>query len=125
MPLSVTVQERGAGAYAIRPVGSVDSNTHTILMSEVDALLKKDISLLIFDMKDVSYVSSAGISVVLTAEKVMKARNGNVLMVNVQPQIRKVFEIVQALPSQRIFTSVQEMDNYLKEIQRKVKAGEM
>lgn len=125
MPLKVTVKERGEGAYAIRPVGSIDSNTHTILLAEVDAILKKNPTLLIFDMAEVDYVSSAGVSVVLTAEKALKLQKGNVLMVNVQPQIRKVFDIVQALPSERIFFSVQEMDNYLKEIQRKVKAGEM
>ena len=46
-------------------------------------------------------------------------------MVNLQPQIKKVFDIVKALPEQQIFTSIEEMDNYLKEIQRKVKDGEI
>lgn len=125
MPLKVTVEERGEGAYAIHPVGSIDSNTHTILLAEVEKVLKNNPTLLIFNMADVDYVSSAGISVVLTSEKSLKLQGGTVLMVNVQPQIKKVFNIVQALPPERIFSSVQEMDAYLKEIQRKVKAGEM
>jgi ABC-type proline/glycine betaine transport system permease subunit len=41
-----------------------------------------------------------------------------------QPQIRKVFEIIQALPSLNIFESVAELDRYLAAMQRKVREGE-
>lgn len=124
MPLNVSVKERGEGTYTIIANGSIDSNTHTILGNQVDALLAKKPKLIIFDMKDVGYVSSAGVSVVLMTEKALKAHGGSALMVYVQPQIRKVFEIVQALPPQQIFTSVQELDDYLKEMQRRVIEGE-
>ena len=125
MALKVTVQERAGGMYAIRPSGSIDSNTYTTLLTEVESIMNKNPKLLIFDMSDVNYVSSAGVGVVLTAEKTLRPKGVDVVMVHAQPHIRKVFDIVQALPSQRIFASVQEMDNYLTEIQRKVKAGEM
>jgi anti-sigma B factor antagonist len=125
MSLKVSVEEKPQGTFTVRPVGSIDAKTYTALLSDVDALLNKAPSLIIFDMTDVNYVSSAGVGVVLTAEKSLKAQGKRVLMVNAQPQIRKVFDIVQALPPQQIFSSVEEMDNYLKEIQRKVKAGEM
>ena len=125
MPLKVSIEEKGAGTYAVHPEGSIDAKTHTILGSEVDAILKKSPKLIIFDLKDVNYVSSAGVSVVLVAEQSLKLSGGKVLMVNLQPQIRKVFDIVKALPDQQIFTSVEEMDRYLKEIQRKVKEGEI
>jgi anti-anti-sigma factor len=124
MPLKVTVEEKSEGTYRITPEGSIDANTHSILGAEVDAILAKSPKILIFDMKDVGYVSSAGVSVVLVAEKSMSANGGKTLMVNVQPQIKKVFDIVQALPSEQIFTSVQEMDNYLRAIQRKITTGE-
>ena len=125
MPLKVSIEEKLDGTFIVRPEGSIDANTHTILGAEVDSIVAKSPKLLIFDMKDVSYVSSAGVSVVLVAEKGLTAKGGRVFMVHLQPQIKKVFEIVQALPAQQIFTSVQEMDKYLKEIQRKVKEGEI
>ncbi len=125
MALQVSVEKTGDKTYTIRPEGSIDANTHTILGNQVDELLKKSPRTIIFDMKNVSYVSSAGVSVVLVAEKSLKNRGGNVLMVQLPPQIRKVFDIVQALPAQQIFASVEEMDEYLKEIQRKVQAGEL
>jgi anti-sigma B factor antagonist len=125
MPLNVRVEENTKGMYVIYSEGSIDANTHTILGSEVDTILKKSPSLIIFDMKDVNYVSSAGVGVILTAEQSLKRQGGDVLMVHLQPQIKKVFDIVQALPSQKIFASVEEMDKYLMEMQRKVKEGEI
>ena len=125
MPLNVMVEEKGDGVCTVRPVGSIDAKTHTILASQVDAILAKKPRVIIFDMKDVEFVSSAGIGVVLQTEKSMVPGGGKVLMVNVQPQIKKVFQIVQILPSQQIFTSVEELDRYLAVIQRRVKEGEI
>jgi anti-sigma B factor antagonist len=124
MPLKVSVEDRGEGTYTIRPEGSIDTNTFMTLQNEVDPILGKS-KVIIFDMKDVNYVSSAGVGVVLLAEQTLKANNGKVLMVNLQPQIKKVFDIVKALPDQQVFSSLEEMDRYLKEVQRKVKEGEM
>jgi anti-sigma B factor antagonist len=125
MPLNVTMEERADGTYIVRPVGSIDANTFATLGAKVDALLEKSPRVLIFDMKDVGFVSSAGIGVILVAEQSLKPKGGKVLLVNLQPQIKKVFDIVQALPVQQVFSSLEEMDRYLKEIQRKVKEGEI
>ena len=125
MALNVSVEDKGAGTYMVRPVGSIDSNTFAILGVKVDAILEKSPKVIIFDMKDVSFVSSAGIGVVLIAEQSLKPKGGEVLLVNLQPQIKKVFDIVKALPDQQSISSLEEMDKYLKEIQRKVKEGEI
>ncbi len=125
MPLKVTVEDRGEGVFTVRPEGSVDANTFSILGVEVEEIMKKSPRTIIFDLAKVNYVSSAGVGVVLLAEQDLQENNGKVLMVNLQPQIRKVFDIVKALPDQQIFKSIEEMDEYLKEIQRKVKDGEI
>jgi len=123
--LKVTVEARAGGSYVIFfPEGSIDANTYTILATEVEAALKKSPNLVIFNLEKVSYVSSAGIGVVLAAEKAMKAKGGKALVVNLQPQIRKVFDIVQALPKQQLFNSIKELDEYLAEMQRRVTEGE-
>jgi anti-sigma B factor antagonist len=125
MPLKVTVQDKGDGTYLIFPEGSIDANTFMTLQNEIDAILAKSPKVIIFNMLDVKYVSSAGVGVVLLAEQELQPKNGRVLMVNLQPQIKKVFDIVKALPEQQIFSSLEEMDRYLDEVQRKVRDGEM
>lgn len=125
MPLKVSVQDKGDGTFLVRPEGSIDANTFMILQNEIDAILAKSPKVVIFNMMDVKYVSSAGVGVVLLTEQELQPKNGKVLMVNLQPQIKKVFDIVKALPDQQIFSSLEEMDRYLHEIQRRVRDGEM
>ena len=124
MPLRVTVEARPGGSnIVVRPSGSIDANTYQVLGVEVEAVLNKSPNLIIFDLEKVDYVSSAGIGVVLAAEKVMKKAGGKTLLVNLKPHIRKVFEIVQALPSQQFFNSTEDLDEYLAEMQRRVREG--
>lgn len=125
MALKVSVEEKSPGVYTIKPEGSIDASTSATLGSAVETLLKKSPTVLVFSMAKVTFVSSAGISVVLSAEKALRPRGGRVLLVELTPPVKKVFEIVRALPSQQIFISVAEMDEYLAGIQRKVAEGEM
>jgi hypothetical protein len=37
---------------------------------------------------------------------------------HLQPQIRKVFDILNALPTLQVFTSIQELDAYLDAMQK-------
>ena len=47
--------------------------------------------------------------------------NLDMALTNLQPQIRKVFDIIHALPSLNVFESVDELDRYLASIQCKVR----
>ena len=119
MPLTIT-SEPGEGFVTIRPAGSLDSNTYTDLQDHVAAITKNKPGVLVLDLKDLSYISSAGVRVVIAAQKTMKAARGGFAIVNLQPQIRKVFEIIMALPSPNVFESVADLDRYLTGIQKKV-----
>ena len=119
MPLTIT-SEPGEGFVTIRPAGSLDSNTYTDLQDHVAAITKNKPGVLVLDLKDLSYISSAGVRVVIAAQKTMKAARGGFAIVNLQPQIRKVFEIIMALPSPNVFESVADLDRYLAGIQRKM-----
>jgi anti-anti-sigma factor len=120
MALRVMSDEKTAGVYVVRPVGSLDTNTYSTLQQEVESLLQESPQVIIFDLKELNYISSSGVSVILMARKVMKSNEGEVLLVNMQPQIEKVFEIIKALPDQRIFKDIEELDSYLDRMQKKV-----
>lgn len=123
MPLTVTVEARPGTNFVIRPSGAIDANTYPVLEVEVKAVLNKSPNLIIFDMDRVDYVSSAGIGVVLAAEKAMKKARGKSLLVNLKPHVRKVFDIVQALPPQQFLNSTKDLDEYLAEMQRQIREG--
>jgi hypothetical protein len=54
------------------------------------------------------------------ARKAIEPAGGKVALVNPQPAVRKVLEIVKAMPRGGIFASVEELDAYLDEMQQKV-----
>ena len=119
MPLTIS-SEPGEGFVTIRPGGSLDSNTYTDLQEHIAAVTKRKPGALVLDLKDLTYISSAGVRVVIAAQKAMKAAGSGFAIINLQPQIRKVFEIIMALPSPNVFESVADLDRYLAGIQKKV-----
>ncbi len=119
MPLQVRVKEKAQGTFTIAPVGSLDANSYADLEKEVKAVLGQSPRVIIFDMEGLEYINSSGVGVVLNTKKRIIQQGGTMVMVNLQPQIRDVFDIIKALPAQEIFSSVQELDDYLTSIQHK------
>ena len=120
MSLTVKLDERAPGIHVVSPMGSLDIMNYTTLQEAIDSLLEKSPKMIILDLKDLDYITSSGVGVVIKTRKIMKNNNGEILLVNLQPQIAKVFEIIKALPDQRIFNNIEELDRYLDRMQKKV-----
>ena len=123
MPLKVKTASKRPGVTVISPIGSIDASTYTILEEKVDAILKVPPDVIIFDMEFADYISSTGIRVLLKKKKAMKETNGRMVFMNLQPQIQKVFDILQAIPTLKVFASIEELDNYLDVMQKKAARG--
>jgi anti-anti-sigma factor len=74
----------------------------------------------VLDLAGLEYISSAGLRSVFKARKQALAQGHRLLVVGAQPQVQKVFDIVKAVPLSEIFTSNEELDAYLDEIQQRV-----
>ena len=120
MALGIETTQKALGAYIISCAGRLDTTTSPMLEEEVNRLLGESPELIAFDMEDLNYLSSAGVRVLIKAQKAMKEKSGKVVLLRLQPQIRKVLEIINALPEQRIFKSIEELDGYLDRMQKKV-----
>ena len=75
----------------IRLDGRLDTNT----APELEAELKNDlldVNELILDFKELAYISSAGLRVVLSTQKLMN-KQGNMVIENVNDLIMEVFEV--------------------------------
>lgn len=118
MQLSVTSRQKMDGVYILSPSGRLDTGTYPMLEERVDVVLLEKPHTLVFDMEKLDYISSMGVRVIAKAQKTMKAYNGRVVLLNLQPQIQKVFDIIKALPSQQVFSNMSELDSYLDRMQR-------
>jgi anti-sigma B factor antagonist len=124
MELEIQIQKSiagpTAGAITAKLAGSLDTATAPELERQLAPVLAGPVTDLIFDLAGLKFISSAGLRVFATARKSLKARNGHLSFVNVQPQIQEVFNIIDALPGVSIFESVEEMDRYLAARQRAI-----
>lgn len=72
-------------------VGRLDTTTAPELENELKASLDS-VKALVLDLVDLDYISSAGLRVLLSAQKIMNAQ-GTMVIKNAKPEIMEVFEI--------------------------------
>ena len=70
--------------------GRLDTNTSPELEKEVEVL--DGVENLIFDFKNLEYISSAGLRIILALQKIM-SNQGSMTIKNVKDDVREVFEI--------------------------------
>ncbi len=124
MPLNITVEDSRAFTKTVGLEGRLDNDTAPELDQKLDDVLSSPMKVLIFDLKGLEYISSAGIRSIFKAQKAMKARSGEAVVVHPQPTVQKVFDIVKAVNLKTVFASVKELDTYLDTIQRRIAEGE-
>jgi anti-anti-sigma factor len=124
MPLEIDVTSNQESEKRISMMGSLDSNTAPQLQDKIDEEINPDIQTLILNFKQLEFLSSAGLRVIFKAKKLMDNRSGKFVLVNLQPQIKKVFDIMKALDGMNVFKNEEEMDDYLTAMQNKVLDGD-
>lgn len=103
----------GPGSMTVQVRGRVDGETCQEFDRLVKPLADKRVTRVLIDMAKCDYVSSAGIRSFFDLRKSVQLRQGVLSFVKLQPQIKKVFEIVKALPLECVFSNVEEADAYL------------
>ncbi len=116
--LQVYSREKREGLFVLKPVGSINTITSQSLQEIVERICTAKPNILMFDLKRVDFINSKGLRVILKVYRVINAQGGRVVLMNFQPHIREVFEIINALPEQRIFASWREFDNYLEAVKK-------
>ena len=124
MSLDIAI-ELAHGNCRVALQGRLDTHTCDELDRKLAPVLANaTVGTLVFDLGRLEYISSAGIRSLFKARKALASRAGKVLVANPQPQIRKVLDMVKAVPMGEIFASTAEADAYLDAMQRKVLQGD-
>ena len=124
MTLAIKTIEKKEHVYSVCLKGSLDTDTYQSLEKALKELIGDATKAVVLDMAGVDYVSSIGIRVVMWTKKTLEAGNATFAMIDLQPQVQKVFDIVKAIPIQSIFSSWAEVDAYLDTMQKQVLEGE-
>lgn len=126
MSLDIRFSPPGTDQQLIALHGRLDTHTFGRLDEALAPILESASPphALVLDLGGLDYISSAGIRSIFKARKALAPHGGRVLVVNPQPQIQKVFDLVKAVPLGDIFTSTAEADAYLDAMQKKVLRGD-
>ena len=120
MPLEIEIHAEPHHGKRISLAGSLDTDTATQLQDKIDHEIDSTVHMVIMDLKRLEFLSSAGLRVIFKTKKLMDSHHGKFMMLNLQPQVRKVFDIIKALDGMNVFRSQEEMDEYLTAMQNKV-----
>ena len=93
MSLSIEVLKSDSGRCRLELTGRLDSSTAAHLDEKVETVDCSEHPVHIVDLSALE-------------------------IVNPQPQVKKVFDIINALPNESLFTSEEELDAYLDRVQR-------
>jgi anti-sigma B factor antagonist len=119
MALDIDVGEIGQGGRRVTLRGRLDTLTAPTLDERLAPLLEAgSVTALLFDLAGLEYISSAGIRALVKARRALESRGGGIAVSNVQPSVRKVFDIVKALPSIDVFQDDAELDAFLERMKR-------
>lgn len=80
------------GSVTLELEGRLDTNTSLQLEDELAAVLDPTVELLVMDFVNLAYISSAGLRVLLAAQKKMN-RQGEMIIRNVNDVIMEVFDV--------------------------------
>src|SRR6187399_2316573 len=98
MPLDIKIKrqidDRRNIVVTVELGGSLDTATAPELEKQLSATLDTQVKDLIFDLAKLTFISSAGLRVFAATRKFLKQQGEQVSFVNLQPQIKEVFEIV-------------------------------
>ena len=124
MALKVLVTESRPYSRTVALHGRLHNDTVAVLDEELNKIINSTATVVVFDLSELEYISSIGLRAIFRTQKAMAAKSGKAIVANPQPQVKKVFDIVNAADLTAVFTSVQELDRYLDAMQRKVVEGE-
>lgn len=119
--LEITVENQSEGRVRVALNGRLDTQTYAQCEQRLQPLLTAATRVLVFDMAKLDYLSSMGLRVLMKTNRALAAHGGKCLLTRLQPPIRTVIDIANALPPENVFASVEEADRYLDLMQRRVR----
>jgi anti-sigma B factor antagonist len=87
------IEENQSGVNIFKLNGRLDSNTSQGFEKRIFQAIDDGSKSMIIDFKDLDYISSAGLRVILKATKALKREEGKMMLCDMQDYVKEVFEI--------------------------------
>lgn len=115
---NILLERRPDGTAHVIMLGRLDAETTGGVERILDTLMEKRPWRVIVDLGRLNYIASAGIRLMLKLRQLQIARNGRLFLIDMQPQVKRVFELMQLLRVDEMFDSEADLDAYLDSVQQ-------
>lgn len=111
--MEVVFSKKGTTLIA-RIRGELDHHTAEYVRRKIDSELMKSFTKnVIFDFSEVSFMDSSGIGVIMGRYKNVRQLNGSVSLVNLKPQLKRIFDMSGVLKYVSVHDSVNDAINMM------------
>ena len=86
--------------------GKLDTANYAVLEKRLFALIEDNVINIILDCRNLDFVSSSGLRILILALKKISALKGNFVLCNLQPNVYKILEIAGFIGIFKIFADV-------------------
>lgn len=90
--MEICVRETG-GVSVMDFTGNLDTNTSAAAEIEVNKLLDGGSGMILFNFKDLNYISSSGLRVLLATAKKLRTTGGKMKVCSLNETVQEVFDI--------------------------------
>ncbi len=91
--LTITHTESDNNTIIVTANGSIDSTSADNLDEYFQPFLTAQTKRILFDMREIRYISSAGLRVLLTAQKTLKSKGGEIVLCGINDNVKQVIEL--------------------------------
>ena len=120
--IEVSYADPNNEVVVINATGYIDTTTAPEIDRVIDEQLSLGLYKIIVDLKDINYISSAGWGVFVSELSVIRANDGDIVLVNMTPDVHNVYELMEFSSILKSFESMELATSYflgvkVKEIQ--------
>ena len=92
--LKIVSKELKPGIWELQIEGSLDWSNFSRVESSINEIFQKGIYRLVINLRDTTYISSAGFGCFISSLDVAMKHNGNLIFAATPPEIQDVFDIL-------------------------------
>ena len=111
--LTLNLQKEN-NAIVVQPIGLIDTYNSGFFQKQITKIIENGFINIVFDMSGLTYVSSTGIGSFAAFLKQIKAKSGIIVIIEFQPKIKEVFDLLGFTQFFNIKKNLGEALEYLK-----------
>ncbi len=91
--LTISFEKKNSNKALLRLEGRLDTNSSPILEKKLEAITQEGFTCVYLDFTNVDYMSSAGMRLILSTTKKLKAKNGDLILFSIEEEVMEIIKM--------------------------------